>query len=513
MANLSVTDVADSILTIAMKGTDDARAQLDSLSVHSLELSRKAFISEITKVRKYVEDKKDIALRSKVLQNVSIEDLDTLLEVISSSKVATETKTDVTFKTLSTSAAEYKDKLLQNAPKEKVALFRDILKQIQIGHESSSALTIRLESDIVKLNKLLEEVTNSTASPSIKSKCSKMLVAAIHQLRLSILSSTIVDRNKHGDIGDSATLENAIDFFNRKINYLSSKNFTTFNTKYLPTYVNLDTVKDLEKGTLIVTTSFENWLDNSTKGSYAKAINEATRIMLYQITQSGLDTNQLSKFKAYINRTKKTLVDSVAKLTMRERLKAIKVAQTELGNTPLEDVTASPSFKDLILNVIEDTILTGKPGKLVHSSKTKKSATAKSSNISISGVKIAPIAKVQKSTAKVPKLRNLQGRFTSVLNIESLIRAKLHDTIQKNMHKPALVYRTGRLANSVKLDRVENREGVLTAFLSYMKYPYATFEPGNKQGSKAKDPRRLIDTSVREIAKSLVTTRMKTIIA
>ena len=80
------------------------------------------------------------------------------------------------------------------------------------------------------------------------------------------------------------------------------------------------------------------------------------------------------------------------------------------------------------------------------------------------------------------------------------------------MVKPRLVNRTGRFADSVKLEGLANRDGEITAFLSYMKYPYATFEPGNRQGSESRSPAKLIDVSVREIAKTMVTNRLKTVI-
>ena len=78
------------------------------------------------------------------------------------------------------------------------------------------------------------------------------------------------------------------------------------------------------------------------------------------------------------------------------------------------------------------------------------------------------------------------------------------------MQRPNLRNQTGRFASSVKLESVSQaRDGALTAFLSYMRYPYATFENGGKQGKKGYYPSRLIDQSVREIAKTLVTQRMK----
>jgi hypothetical protein len=82
------------------------------------------------------------------------------------------------------------------------------------------------------------------------------------------------------------------------------------------------------------------------------------------------------------------------------------------------------------------------------------------------------------------------------------------------MAPPALTYQTGRFAESVKLNSIQfdSRQNALTAFLSYMKYPYATFEPGGRQGSIDRSPAALIDRSVREIAAQLTKSRMRTII-
>jgi hypothetical protein len=81
--------------------------------------------------------------------------------------------------------------------------------------------------------------------------------------------------------------------------------------------------------------------------------------------------------------------------------------------------------------------------------------------------------------------------------INSLLQGYLAD----NMKQPALVYRTGRLASSVRVTQMNlTREGQVTAFYEYMKRPYQTFERGFKQGNKYRDPRRLIDKSIREIA-------------
>ena len=43
-------------------------------------------------------------------------------------------------------------------------------------------------------------------------------------------------------------------------------------------------------------------------------------------------------------------------------------------------------------------------------------------------------------------------------------------------------------------------QGVPSIGYTYDKYTYGTFEVGNRQGSPDRDPRRLIDMSIRQIA-------------
>lgn len=181
------------------------------------------------------------------------------------------------------------------------------------------------------------------------------------------------------------------------------------------------------------------------------------------------------------------------------------------GNTA-ENFKSSPSLKEYVIDTIIDTI---KDGSSKEFSNKVTAVTGK-----VNGLKLkAP--KVSKATQKVyerkstptTRLRNLQGQFTSLVKLETLIRSLLLETIQKNMQRPNLRNQTGRFAQSIKLDRLQReRDGSLTAFLSYMKYPYATFEKGGRQGFRGYYPSRLLDQSAREIATKLVTARLKTVI-
>jgi hypothetical protein len=109
---------------------------------------------------------------------------------------------------------------------------------------------------------------------------------------------------------------------------------------------------------------------------------------------------------------------------------------------------------------------------------------------------------------------NLQGLST----LQNLINAKLADQIKQNMgtgnSKNILNLRTGRFAESVKVERMsQSREGMITAFYSYMRNPYATFSTGGRQEyPRSRDPKLLISKSIREIAETKVKNRLRAVL-
>lgn len=134
---------------------------------------------------------------------------------------------------------------------------------------------------------------------------------------------------------------------------------------------------------------------------------------------------------------------------------------------------------------------------------------------------IAPAAKPirQVQEYKTQQLRTLQGRFTSLASLKTLINDSLTTTIEHNMgtgdSKNILNYRTGRFANSAEVTKlVQGRTGMLTAYYTYMKYPYQTFEPGFAQGiPRSRDPKLLISKSIHQIAATHVANRMRAVLA
>jgi hypothetical protein len=77
-----------------------------------------------------------------------------------------------------------------------------------------------------------------------------------------------------------------------------------------------------------------------------------------------------------------------------------------------------------------------------------------------------------------------------------------------------LNYRTGRFAESAKVEAMsESRQGMITAFYSYMRNPYGTFaEGGAQEFPKSRNPKTLIAKSIRQLAGAQVANRMRAVL-
>ena len=92
-----------------------------------------------------------------------------------------------------------------------------------------------------------------------------------------------------------------------------------------------------------------------------------------------------------------------------------------------------------------------------------------------------------------------------------ILNSQLPRVVAANMRPPALQYQTGRFAASVRAtDITTTAQGFPSIGYTYMRNPYETFEVGNQQGSVDRDPRRLIEQSIREIAVSMAIGRFYT---
>ena len=124
------------------------------------------------------------------------------------------------------------------------------------------------------------------------------------------------------------------------------------------------------------------------------------------------------------------------------------------------------------------------------------------------------VAKNRKGPKKSFDKKSSSNTQRSMFSIMAIINKKLPTTLQKNMREPALVNRTGRFANSVRImEVVETRKGFPSFGYTYDKQPYQVFEVGEGRAPWAtedRDPRRLIDSSIREIAAEMALGRFYT---
>ena len=228
------------------------------------------------------------------------------------------------------------------------------------------------------------------------------------------------------------------------------------------------------------------------RGDVFKDGNLADVALLVTIQSADLNNN-FSKTEAKIARKLRKLF---------EKPEVIKLILNAKGsNNILEDIT------ERIMVALGASRTAGS----VHSKKAPKK-----SNIDLSGKTANTVNKV--TAAKLPQLRTNAGQFTSLASLQRLLDASLVQRVKENMgtgsRRDILNLRTGRFAESVKVERLsQSREGMITAFYSYMKNPYATFSQGGRQEfPKTRDPKLLIAKSIREIGATMVANRMRAVL-
>lgn len=269
------------------------------------------------------------------------------------------------------------------------------------------------------------------------------------------------------------------------------------------------------------------------------------------LQQTGLKLNNL--IKAAIAREQNTLDRSFSELIkslqpvvnvilqkaeeLKQPLDQNKLYSQIVGNAKnlqglIDDLIktpGSPSYVKAIGMNIANVIKTGKKlPKEITRAKPKPITNTKKDVLDISQVarEFEKAVKQTKETTKklkqkakeTSRLRTLQGHFYSLSNLQALLTAKINETVKNNMgdgtRKDILNLRTGRFADSVEIKGLtESRSGMITAFYSYMKNPYATFSEGGMQSyPKTRDPKLLISSSIRQIAGEKVTNRLRAVL-
>ena len=102
------------------------------------------------------------------------------------------------------------------------------------------------------------------------------------------------------------------------------------------------------------------------------------------------------------------------------------------------------------------------------------------------------------------KNRVTRSMASKPLQLIGLLNNALPDTVRKNMQAPGLESRTGRFVESVEVtDITKTPQGYPSIGYTYAKNPYQVYEMGagtSPWATPERDPRKLIDRSIREIA-------------
>lgn len=112
------------------------------------------------------------------------------------------------------------------------------------------------------------------------------------------------------------------------------------------------------------------------------------------------------------------------------------------------------------------------------------------------------------------KNRNKKAPSDNYLSLMTLLNTKLPEVVRKNMGPPGLSNRTGKFASSVRVTEIiQTPKGFPSVGYTYQKNPYQVFETGVGNptwSSEKRDPRKVIDQSIREIAANLAIGRFFT---
>ena len=118
-------------------------------------------------------------------------------------------------------------------------------------------------------------------------------------------------------------------------------------------------------------------------------------------------------------------------------------------------------------------------------------------------------AAASKDIAKKRIRKSSSGQAKAALHLRRLINRRLPAEVRRNMGRPALINRTGRFSNSVKLESLVPSKAGMVGKYSYMYRPYETFEnTGSRKWPVAYNPKPLITKSIRNLAVQHMETKL-----
>lgn len=193
-------------------------------------------------------------------------------------------------------------------------------------------------------------------------------------------------------------------------------------------------------------------------------------------------------------------------------LKDLTSALTKLDSMNLK---GSDTFTTIYRKKSIKTVLKAFEGRKNTRVKSENTKIEKSSKRPVTlSTKVANTKKSKGTSVVKGKARTKTGVASIPLQLIGIFNQQLPRVLEKNMRTPALESRTGRFANSVKVtDVTKTAKGFPSFGYTYERDPYEVFEVGRGRAPWAtpeRDPRILIDKSMREIASQFALGRFYT---
>lgn len=247
---------------------------------------------------------------------------------------------------------------------------------------------------------------------------------------------------------------------------------------------------------------------------------EAYKTLGFDLSALKKDLEELSKIEVSIESAATNRNTAEEKELKEELRKTIKNALEKLNTNPAEFEGSDSRIqidRKRIIKSFKDGLKKNKKAKQKHTNTKINKSSGKPQKKSFGG------KKHKKGKQRVASLgfnianfqaKESEPRQTSQLRLMSLINQKLPSQVLSNMKPPRLENRTGRFAASARVTEITTtKQGFTSIAFTYEKNPYQVFEQGAGKApwaSEDRDPRKIIDQSIREIAKELIAERFYT---
>jgi len=254
---------------------------------------------------------------------------------------------------------------------------------------------------------------------------------------------------------------------------------------------------------------------NPVISNFLKEISDELTLSLTKRDSKGpKDTIHAELESKYLNRKRG---GGVEKALAKELTADLKRIMEKFNASEWANLKGSDSKVDKVRKTVLNTFagLAKKNGNI--KSTIKKQSIKPSQPVPVKG-KTRKVKAVQGSKQPLQTVDSTQALEASnprsLFSYVAMINKKLPQTVRKNMGPPGFENQTGRFATSVKVQDVNiTKQGHPSFGYTYAKNPYQVFEVGEGAPPWAngqRDPRKLIDKSIREVAAELAIGRFYT---